>query len=88
MRYKGLKARRQPLNLSNALIAFGKLRESHPELLTEIKLGEKLVREIQYLHGLLKEIRAILPKDYDGYIDPTRVDLALARTAVYDSETV
>lgn len=85
MRHKG-KVRQHPLNLTNALIAFGKLRASHPELLSEIKLGQRLVRELQYMHGLLKELRATLPKDYHGYVDPIRIDRALARTSVYDTE--
>ena len=85
MRLKGLKARKKPLNLTAALIAFGKLRESHPECVAEVKLGERLVRELQYLHGVLRAVRATLPKDYHAYVDPVRLDLALARTSVYDA---
>jgi len=85
MRHKLLKVRQTPLNLSEALIEFGLLKENPLQYAQNAaKLGQRLVREIQYLHGLIAEIRATLPERYHDYIDPARVDTALARTAVYD----
>lgn len=85
-RRHNLKRRRVPLNLSEALVAFGKLRGTHPDSETTAKLGLRLVREIQYLHRLLAAVRSTLPDTHDGYIDPQQLDTALARTAVRNEQ--
>ena len=80
------KRRKRPLNLSHALILFGKLR-SDPAVRPEaVKIGQRLVREIQYLHKVLAYTRATLPARHSEYADPARLDTALARTCVYDEE--
>lgn len=80
MRHKNLKRRREPLNLGEAFVAFGKLRAERPEYAATAKLGMRLIREMQHLHAFVAEIRETLPDTYDGYIDPQRADIVLART--------
>lgn len=85
MRLKGIYIRKNPLNLTDAQIAFGKLREAHPELIDICKLGAKLVRELRYNHKLLRAIRPMFPNTHKDYFDPVRIDTALLRTTVYDA---
>lgn len=85
MRHKNLKRRSKPINLSEAFIAFGMLRNERPEYEKTAKMGMRLIREMQHLHRFLAEIRETLPDTYDGYIDPQRVDIVLARTTVKDA---
>ena len=82
MRHKALKSRREPLNLSDALITFGLLKDDVTLAVEAAKLGQRLVREIQYLHGIIDEVRDTLPDTYNDYFDPARLDSALARTKV------
>lgn len=86
MRHKNLRTRRNPLNLTDAIGTFGKLKGEHPCCADAARLGQRLVREVQYLHGLLYEVRAMLPETYAGYADPARLDAALGRTCVNDRD--
>jgi hypothetical protein len=82
VRHKALQVRQVPLNLTAALQVFGNLRRSAPEHAEAARVGQRLVREIQYLHRILAEVRETLPDTYDGYFDPLRLDAALGRTTV------
>ena len=77
-----MKLHQHPLDLGEALVTFGKLRTEHPEHERIANLGQRMVREIQHLHNVLKAVRTGLPARYQDYIDPARVDTALARTKV------
>lgn len=77
-----MRRRKPALDLGEALIMFGKLRTEHPECAVAARLGQRLVREIQHLHTVLKYVRRGLPSRYGEYPDPLRVDMALARTVV------
>lgn len=86
MRHKNLKRRAKPLNLGEAFVAFGTLRTERPEYEATAKLGMRLIREMQHLHRFVSEMRETLPDTYDGYIDPQRADIVLARTIVNSKE--
>ena len=82
MRTKHLTVRKHPLNLNEALILFARLRSGESVLEDAARLGQRLVREIQYLHRILRDVRGAMPASYNDYFDPARVDTALARTSV------
>jgi hypothetical protein len=82
MRTKNLTVRKRPLNLNEALILFAKLRAGESVLEESAQMGQRLIREIQYLHRVLREVRKTLPQSYNDYFDPARMDTALARTTM------
>jgi hypothetical protein len=85
-----MKTCKNPLNLTDTLITFGKFKDAHrdahdwPECRAIANLGQRMVREIQHLHKVLIEVRKMLPATYHDYFDPMRLDKLLARTEVHD----
>ncbi len=80
-----MKTTKTPLNLSEALIEFGILKDLYPgdeRILTAARLGQRLVRETQHLHTVLLWIRQHFPMTYHEFPDPRRLDVALARTVI------
>lgn len=81
MRYKGgIRHTTAPIDLGEAMALFGILKREHPECLLEARLGMRLIRLVQHLHNVIKDVRKALPQTYDGYADPARLDAALSRT--------